>query len=442
MRLRLGDRHAGRRGEVRGARPTATPQCSSTAAPPCHPRCPPGAWSWRWCCPTIIWTTRTSARRRRRLHGRRDETLACFAFRPNARQAAPAASAAGRLATASSARLSGTSEALTLTPSPPGLRGCGAVGGERSARRAARRTPVQRLEPSARRPAPVLLLTPRAVSAPVSEQLQEVDLSKNKLSGQMPGAGFDRLSLLDLSGNTFSYPPPQALKRACAGSKLACPGQAPTSCQAFGTHFVVSCLPPLRRPRHPPCPAHHPLCCSPAYQVRIDKPTECVECDGPVPSILALAGMACAFVGGLALYAYFINKYPSSLKAPPSSLLLDPNPRTLALPQPRPQTPCSRHLVARLLPAHLSENGEHGLHHGDAPADDRHRFAAAPCVAAGSTPPLQSPTMVHTSFPTLAPHLDTTVCMALRGRSRSSKLSPSWSSTGSTCRQPFTARPH
>ena len=68
----------------------------------------------------------------------------------------------------------------------------------------------------------MLLLTPRAVSAPVSEQLQEVDLSKNKLSGQMPGAGFDRLSLLDLSGNTFSYPPPQALKRACAGSKLAC----------------------------------------------------------------------------------------------------------------------------------------------------------------------------------------------------------------------------
>ena len=117
--------------------------------------------------------------------------------------------------------------------------------------------------------------------------LTRLVVSDNALDGALPASGYEQLDVFDVQGNQFDYPPPSLLSSLCVSGRLACGGVGVTSCQAFGD----------------------------AYTVRIDSPEECIKCEAPIYSALALSGMALLFFGGLATYAYLINRYPTMLKA-------------------------------------------------------------------------------------------------------------------------------
>lgn len=111
--------------------------------------------------------------------------------------------------------------------------------------------------------------------------LSVLDLRNNRLSGALPSNvsfGFDRI---DISNNTFEYPPPPSLLAACLSGQIVCRGYPPESCAAFGERFVP----------------------------RTDAATQCVECDEAWVSIVLTTVVLFLFFAMLVGYAYFMSRH-------------------------------------------------------------------------------------------------------------------------------------
>lgn len=112
--------------------------------------------------------------------------------------------------------------------------------------------------------------------------LQTLNLANNSISGQLPIADLEGLTLLsfDLTNNAFEYPPPLMIQQSCLSGKTVCPGYPPYSCRAFGDDFVVAA----------------------------DSPTACIQCGPKWVSTLALIGFSTLFLLLLGTYIYCISR--------------------------------------------------------------------------------------------------------------------------------------
>ena len=112
-------------------------------------------------------------------------------------------------------------------------------------------------------------------------RLRHLVVADNQLYGQLPDTDYRGLTLLDLTGNSFDYPPPNKIVAACFAPGVKCSGFPPTTCDAFGDGYVV----------------------------KVDSPNECSPCGSFWLSLSAAIGVMIMFLCALALYAYLVHKH-------------------------------------------------------------------------------------------------------------------------------------
>lgn len=113
------------------------------------------------------------------------------------------------------------------------------------------------------------------------DYLSILDLRNNRLSGALPSNITFGFSRIELSNNSFEYPPPPALLAACLSGQISCRGYPPESCAAFGENFVP----------------------------RSDAATLCVKCDEAWISIVLTVTVLFLFTTILVGYAYFMSHH-------------------------------------------------------------------------------------------------------------------------------------
>lgn len=111
--------------------------------------------------------------------------------------------------------------------------------------------------------------------------LAVLNLKGNRLSGALPANASYDFAWMELSNNSFKYPPPAALLASCLSGRIRCSGYPPESCDAFGEQFMPSAT----------------------------KALVCVECEDPWVSIVLTILIVILFILLLFVYAYFMSRH-------------------------------------------------------------------------------------------------------------------------------------